>query len=821
MAKKKVHAKGCGRLQPAAPGGIVLAPPLQRLLPVVAYAIFTLLLFREFIFSKGMLYGADTFQAGVFFRNFFVQFVKTFHELPQWDPYLFCGMPYLDAFHGDILYPLSLPFKFLLPLSRALGWILVFHIFLAGCFMYLCARGFGLGKFASFFAGTVFMLSSYLVSLVHPGHDGKIFITALFLLALFFLHRGLEKKRAAFFVYFGVVVGVIIITPHPQMAYFSLWGLGAYTVFRLVIHLRTEKKILETARLGVFTALAVLLALAISAIQFWPGYVYVKQYSPRAEGAKDFAWATSWSLHPEELVSQVVPEFSGQHLGTGKNDYWGRNPFKDNSEYAGLIPLLLAGIALVGARRKEAWFFCGLGLFVLIYALGATTPFFHFFYAVIPNIRNMRAPSMIMFLFAFCSSLLGAMGLEEVFRRIKQGKLGESQKVVHYLWGATALLGLGAIIVTFSGQGFAGLWKSIFWTTMPPERLVQLRLNLPRITLGFWLATFFVGICAFAIQRGLKGVWKPTLVGAIIWTVAFFDLWRMDGRFIYVVDPQRVFGLHPSVEFLKQDPEPFRCFMQNDNFSRDYFPYYGIELVSGYHGNQLRWYQEFLEAAQSETLGGFRFWNLINTKYFILPHGVDIPRDPALGLDKVYDEQNVTIYRNLNAQPRAFVVHQIEVIPDREKILPRLADPTFDYRRKIILEEDSKVALPPADTLATAEPVRISDNRINSFTVTATLDRPGFLFLSDTYYPAWKVLEGNRERTIYRADYAFRAVYLEAGTHVLRFVYDSALYRIAKQVTIFSTLFAFAFLGGDLAWRRWKKKRGKIAIPPVSSDTGG
>ena len=41
------------------------------------------------------------------------------------------------------------------------------------------ARGLVLVCLAALLGGTAYMLAPYFVSLVHPGHDGKIFVTAL------------------------------------------------------------------------------------------------------------------------------------------------------------------------------------------------------------------------------------------------------------------------------------------------------------------------------------------------------------------------------------------------------------------------------------------------------------------------------------------------------------------------------------------------------------------------------------------------------------------------------------------------------------------
>ena len=81
--------------------------------PYFALVVFALLLlalvwlFSDFVFSDQMLHGSDTLQAGYFYRTFFVDYVREHLSVPRWDPYIFGGIPFVEAFHGDIFYPLS------------------------------------------------------------------------------------------------------------------------------------------------------------------------------------------------------------------------------------------------------------------------------------------------------------------------------------------------------------------------------------------------------------------------------------------------------------------------------------------------------------------------------------------------------------------------------------------------------------------------------------------------------------------------------------------------------------------------------------------
>ncbi|MGD8868748.1 MAG: hypothetical protein PVI01_14050, partial [Gemmatimonadales bacterium] len=419
--KKATEAKHSSKGAPPSPGG---EPGfwVPGWAPYVVFGLLALFLFREFVISNGMVFGTDVIALGYFARHFYAEMIKTAHTFPLWDPYIFGGLPFVDAMHGDIFYPTTI-LKFFMPVHRAMGWKLVFHVFLAGVVTYGWLRHLRVSRPIALFGGVTYMLAPVLVTLVYPGHDGKLFVTALTPLALWVTDWAVTRGRAWRFATLAFVVALLIFTAHMQLAYFVTWALVVLAVFRL-LQARREGKggALLVRRFAAFAAAGVIGALAIGAVQVWAPVRYLTKYSQRvektteAETESGYAYSTSWSLHPEEAFSLVVPEFVGADLQTNDRSiqtYWGRNPFKLNHEYAGLIPLLLLPLAFIARRRRaEVWLFTGLAAASLVYALGATTPLFHLFYWLVPGVKLFRAPSSIMFLFAIAVVTAAALGLE-------------------------------------------------------------------------------------------------------------------------------------------------------------------------------------------------------------------------------------------------------------------------------------------------------------------------------------------------------------------------------------------------------------------------
>src|SRR5512143_2350136 len=113
-------------------------------------------------------------------------------SLPLWNPYIFSGMPLMASFSFHILYPVSWIF-FIMPTDYAMSYQYVIHTALMGIFLFAFARHMGLSRPASFVGGLLFMFSAHFISLVYPGHGGKLFTITWLPLAMLFLDRGLDE----------------------------------------------------------------------------------------------------------------------------------------------------------------------------------------------------------------------------------------------------------------------------------------------------------------------------------------------------------------------------------------------------------------------------------------------------------------------------------------------------------------------------------------------------------------------------------------------------------------------------------------------------
>jgi len=275
-------------------------------------------------------------------------------------------------------------------------------------------------------------------------------------------------------------------------------------------------------------------------------------------------------------------------------------------------------------KQRKKWFFVGLGLFALIYALGATTPLFKLFYYLIPQVKKMRAPSMIMFLFSFSGALLAGFGLEQLLARLNDLNQQLKKRLFVTLGTAVGLILLLTLLITFTGKGFAGFWKGIFYSDMPPFKESIFQANSSKIAGRAWLALFIGGISTGLVWLYFKRSVPASVLVAALLLIGAFDLFWLDKNFIETTTLEAHFSPHPLVNGIKADPAPGRIFVPPQSVTgaaifgtEDYLPYFDIESITGYHGNQLRYYEDFIGGKPFVNLGNLNFLNLLNTRYIV------------------------------------------------------------------------------------------------------------------------------------------------------------------------------------------------------------
>lgn len=82
------------------------------------------------------------------------------------------------------------------------------------------------------------------------------------------------------------------------------------------------------------------------------------------------------------------------------------------------------------------------------------------------------------------------------------------------------------------------------------------------------------------------------------------------------------------------------------------------------------------------------------------------------------------------------------------------------------------------------------------------LGAPAYLVLTDTYFPGWLAQIDGQDTPMYRADGNFRAVFVPAGEHTVRFKYSPVSFRVGSVLSLLAVIAALLALIA-LVWQRF------------------
>ena len=583
---------------------------------VLCFVFVTGIIFHQFFFHDGMLFSSDQmsgFDSRVFLKNS----LMVHHQFPLWFNSRLAGMPTIDALFGDPFYLPSIIINLTFPIDRAISLRMILHVFLAGLFFYLLLRkGFRFPRLLAFAGGLFYMLNPQFFSHIYPGHDGKMFVIAW--LPFIIWRMKVLVESPSFFNGSLLTLGLSmsLLTAHIQMNYFMLWGIFLFWAFAVGLLVFREHDKKKAFRLSLFFWLSVGLAMMVALSPLMPPYLYVHEaYSVRGVD-RGFEFAASWALNLPEVFSLWVPEFVNS-----LDYYWGQNPFKLNSEYAGAIVLLLASLAVIYKPSKWRIFWGAISILACLFAMGANTPVFHIAYYLVPGVRKFRAASMIMFWFSFGTVLLAALFLKDLIK----GKLSDLGEDKQKRWTRGLLIcNVAFLLITllFSSKGFvSGLFRDTLESSK--ERIFDLNFSrnfLP--ALWFWFAS--ASVTLVLLIAVVKNKLKPVHAAFIIILLAIIDVYRVDTRFIKMVSTKPYFQTEPVLDKLSNEMKtaPFRCFSLPGSLPQNGEGIHGLEGINGFHDNEIRWYREFRGDQQDRN-------------YFVNILGFDGSGQPYLKADKL------------------------------------------------------------------------------------------------------------------------------------------------------------------------------------------
>ncbi|HEY0082425.1 MAG TPA: YfhO family protein, partial [Pyrinomonadaceae bacterium] len=188
-------------------------------------------------------------------------------------------------------------------------------------------------------------------------------------------------------------------------------------------------------------------------------------------------------------------------------------------------------------------------------------------------------------------------------------------------------------------------------------------------------------------------------------------------------------------------------------------------------------------------------------------HVLDINfANSGYGAIKPEDVGEASVYENLRARPRAWLVGKVLRVTEEEALAAlhssRLADGSvFDPAEVALVEAPHGFTAQALDGEgASARVTHLSDGRME---VETRASAPAFLVTSDVYYPGWEATVDGVPAPLFRADYALRGLPVPAGTHRVRFEFRPRSFERGLCVSAASLL----LLAASLWWMNRKAAR--------------
>ncbi len=700
-----------------------------------------------------------------------------------------CGIPGAAQPHSGAFYPPN--WMFVLPweeFSIRLWW--TFHLGVSAVGWYALGRSWKLDKAPSLLASVAFTFGTYLVTWI----EGAPAFTSMVWGPLVLMYTGRILSQTAESVSRGFLptvqnnagtIGMLSLFLGLQLLangeYFFYTGLitGIYVVVWWVWKQNWRIAIYSMLLLGV----ALVLAAALSA----PQWVLTAELVPLSERAGEVdAMTRTASAHPRHWLTFLLPFLYGRPGYPDK--FWAPTLYEFGMChcYLGLVPLVSALFAWLwlkgpqrnGERTAQITFLLIIAVFGLVMAAGKYTPFYEFFHQTVPGFGHLRfAPKFYIFV-AYAIAMLGALGLQALIE-CKE----ETLKVRKRIWWITAaalgVFALGFLACLFSDSALAWLMKH---PRVPSPAQVEDEYLDYAQAIGF-----FGGATAIFYFLAVKKIPKKWPQYAAV-AFAFLNLVLVSRQ----IHPTAAAGLYTqrATELEKR--------MGNDNLHTFLCLSYQVQQYTlGETRREILDWATQVGATNAIRLGQVPVLNtcwMTLSRFRTLLAGImtgPIPirerladlislRYLASGKGSIETilwgngPKDCDYIVRESALPRAHIVSNWAVVRDQNEILRTLISPNFDPRQTAVVEPLLGQTIPsPSNTNPPrdeGETKAFQDQGSRLGLEASTKDR-ALLVLNDTWYPGWKVKVDGVDQPIFRANYLFRGVFLEPGTHKVEFIY--------------------------------------------------
>ena len=689
-------------------------------------------------------------------------------EIPFWNPYNNCGIPFLAQWNTQCLYPPVL-FYVLLPLAWALPVFCILHMYWGGLGMYMLARHWTGSHFGAALAGVVFAFSGLAFNcLLWPNN-----VAALGWMPWVVLTAESAWTEGGRKLVMGVVAGALqMLTGAPEII-LQTWVLNAviFLIFGLAGFRKNGVSRLRKSCRAL--ALAGLIA-GMAAMQLLP----FLEFLSLAHRTRDYG-GSDWSMPWWGWGSFLVPLLHTNRWESGVYHQYGQ--YWISSYYVGAATVTLAVLGFITNRQRRTLLLALLALAALVLALGENGYLYIWLKKFVPGLGFMRFPIKLVVLAVIALPLLAAYAIgkheeaaskQEIFRR----------NLILGLAGMITILAMfglvwAAKVAPEPFDDWDGCWKNTQWRivfvaaelvliVMSVLFVQRLRLQLLQLLI---LALVWLDLTTHSPNLVLTvepSVFEPGLArreGQPVLRAGFSRAWLDGGakRFFYgriLADQEKDFigrrlVAHANVNLLDDFP---KC--------------------DGFYSLYPRQYQELMGP-----------WLNSTNK---LPKGLM----DFLAVSHTNSEKEPFVWKERGTAMPVFCGGASPRIADPRETVEMLGSVAFDGRREVFLPIEARGHIKATNGAPAVVTVREFGN--NTVLLDVEAGGPAWVTAAQCWHPAWRAYVDGVEIPIWRANHAFQAFEVPQGRHVIRIVYKDEWFRCGALIGLVCALVCLEL------WRR-------------------
>jgi len=727
--------------------------------------LFVLLALFVFLAFPGIILGSES----LFYRDMGVFGYPLAHyhraafwrgEIPLWNPFNNCGVPFLAQWNTLVLYPGALIYL-LLPLPWSMNLFVFAHVFLAAAGTYALARRWTGNCFAASVAGLLFAWNGLtLHALMWPNNIAALGWMPWVVLAL----ERAWSQGGARRVMVGTFAGAIqMLSGAPEIILFT-WSVAGLLCARDVLRAPGSRWKMAGRLMLCGTMMA-----SLCAAQLLPFLELLRQSNRDASFGGNAYALPLWGW-----ANFFVPLFgcTPSVIGVYSQDeqQW------TSSYYLGVVTLAFALLAWRARDSRVKWL-TAVAIGGLLLALGENGFVYSVLKRAVPALGFIRFPIKYVVLIAFALPLLAAFGVSAW----QQGVTAATAR--RRLWLAVAPVLIAILAVA------AWAWLRPLVGTEPRLALVN----------GLWRALFVLAVSAALIfsQRSHRAGMFSRL--AILVLLAADVLTHTPRQNPTVIN--RAFGALPPDMSAAPKPGESRAMISPPlqfNLERlafaDAFTFFrtdrrmllhdcnlmaGVPKVNGFFSLYVRAGEEVMRQLYRRT-------NYAN-----------LPLLDFLGVSQLSSADWLFEWNARTTALPLVTAGQRPVFAPTKEIFDGLFSERFVPRDIVFLPETAR-----GQVFAVRNACRVLSSEVRAQRITATVQAsaPSLVVFAQTDFPAWRAFVDGAPVRLWRANHAFQAVVVPAGEHRVELRYVDRAFRTGAAVSL-ATLLACVTAWAVVRWR--------------------